>query len=261
MFERDVNLPEREWTELLDWLAAHRLVFHNAKFDLHHLRNGTRHWEGRSDLVYYVEWDTMLAAREIEPTDPIALKSIGSRYGLLGGGEDDEAKQIATWLKRNKHPKGRYDLVPWEIMEKYAAKDTELTLALYLRQLEQFELGLGRLDLFQHEMKVMKTLYWMEERGISFDAATCLEAADKLEVAQKEIEQTQPFAPTIPAAKTFFFERQGVLPYEMTDKGNVKLTEQVLEKMVKDDIEWAQEFADWRSSTLHCRCGTAPIRR
>ena len=43
----DPNLGSAEWSELLVWLGRQRLVFHNAKFDLHLMRAGTRQFGGR----------------------------------------------------------------------------------------------------------------------------------------------------------------------------------------------------------------------
>lgn len=128
-----LNLPESEWHCLMQWLCSQRLIWHNAKFDLAILRAGVRGWAGY-DLLEQTVWDTMVVQKEITPTLTIALKETGERYGLAGGKERDHEKRVKGWLKKNRKPAGRYDLVPWVLLGPYASLDAYLTLALYLKQ-------------------------------------------------------------------------------------------------------------------------------
>lgn len=247
--EREINLPEAEWEYLLEWLSRQRLVFHNAKFDLHMLRAGTRAWAGR-DLEPALAWDTMIVHREIEPTLPLGLKEIGQRWALLGGGEREHEKRLKDWLRRNKKGTGRWDLAPWDLVGPYAAVDAQITLALALLQMALIAEGWAKPWLVDHRLEVLRVLYRMERRGIGYDAAGSLDVADQILRQIAEREKDLPFRNTLNAAKEYFFGKAGdgkggqCLPYKVTDRGTPQLDEEVLRKMVKDEVPWAAEYAE-----------------
>lgn len=248
MFEEDPNLPQEEWEYLLGWLSRQRLIFHNAKFDLHHLRIGTRHWPGR-DLEPACMWDTMLAAKDMEPKEPLALKDISVRKGLMGGGERERQDALKEFLKKSKFPSSRYDLAPWDVMSPYATRDAELTVLLWAYQMVQIEAGEGSLARIRHRIEVMRVLYRMERRGLEFDAAACLEAADQLAKRAETLARELPFKPTLPGARNYFFKQQGIIPYKTTEKGTPQLDDEVLRRMIEDGVAHAQEYADYTDLT------------
>lgn len=257
LFEEEegrVNLPRDEWEALLDWLARQDLLNQNMKFDLHIIRAGTREWPGRC-LLDQTVWDTMLASRDLNPLESTSLKPTAARLGLMGGGEQDEEKVIKTWLKayakRRKVPystiQGRYDLIPWSVIEPYVTKDAVMALKLWAVQLERIEQGEADLRLIQREIEVMKVLYRMEVRGIGFDSARSLEAADILETQARKVAKRLPFEPTLEAAKHYWFKQKGVMPYAVTEKKQEpQLTDEILTRMVKDGVAWAEEFQEFR---------------
>ena len=251
----DPNLDEAEWHALLEWLARQQLVFHNAKFDLGHLRRGTRLWEGR-ELVDRFVWDTMLAQQVLDPGRSAALKPAAERLGLQGGGEQGAKDALKEAMKQAKLGKGigigtnpRYDLVDWDTMEPYAVQDAVLTIELAAHQLDRLETG--EVDdapvpvvrrRIQREFDLMTTLYQMERRGMAFDAQGCLQEAGKLVAMREALEEQLPFVPTLPAAKRYFFETAGVTPIKTTELGNPVLDDEVRAKLVEWGVQWAEEY-------------------
>lgn len=247
----DPNLGEAEWYELLEWLASRDvLVNHNLKFDLMMLAAGTRHWPG-IDLTRGGArlWDTLLVEKELAPRETLSLQATGERHGLGGKVGSDE---LAAWLKGRKYPRGRYDLVPWHIAEPYVRGDVELTLRVYLRQLEQLQDGAHRrreeyarqMNKLDREMEVLRVLYLMERRGVDYDAAASLEAAAVMEAKADELEGRLPFRGAA-GAKRYFFGEQGVVPMNVSEKtGEPSLDEEQTRRMVADGVEWAAEYAE-----------------
>lgn len=280
----DMNLPPREWVALMNWLARAPwgLIGHNAKFDLHVTREGVLArpklegkgsiWQAQKrgyagvDLVKQVVWDTMLAAKELYPRESAALKPTSVRLGLDpdGGDEDAEQKALKPYLGPKTNP--RYDLVPIEVMNPYAAKDTGLTMALWWHQ--QCELAEGHnahgrggwtaRHWIEREVEVMKALYRMEQAGVPFDGWGAEHA--RIEVDRRiEAEQAKlPFL--VEQAKQFFFETnqdgvpvwvgtpgggsiqgKGYPPYSVTTvKREPQMTAEVVAQMVQDEIPYAQ---------------------
>lgn len=245
------NLPAQEWQALLAWLRLRRLCAHNAKFDLHMMRVGTRHWAG-TDLSEQVVWDTILVAKELDPTKPTGLEPVGRRMGLQSG-KSANAKAIAAYLKHRKVRKavgsdtrGRYDLVPWSILGPYAAEDATDDLLIYLDQRRRLAQGEGEMRTVRRELEMMKVLYRMEMRGIGLDVGAAVTGAGILLQAQERIKQELPFAPTKAAAIRWFFETQGQIPSETTPTGQIQLTERVVENLAARDVPGARLYADYR---------------
>lgn len=253
LLEQDENLGESDWAYLLDWLKEQWLTNQNIKFDLHHLRIGTRFWPG-VDLLDRVVWDTMLASKELDPLHPTSLKPTAERLKLTGGGERDEEEAVKGWLKahaksvgiRYSDIQGRYDLIPWNILGPYAAKDAELALMLTLLQQQRFESGEGSMRFMKREMDKMEAFYQMEVRGIGYDASKSLEIAGVLEGRIEKLRAGLPFEPEVNAAKRYFYGVKGMTPYKATEKGAPSLDDEVIKKMVKDGVEWAEEFQEIR---------------
>jgi DNA polymerase I-like protein with 3'-5' exonuclease and polymerase domains len=247
----DPNLGQPEWRCLLAWLYrsgnAGGLIWHGGKFDLLHLGVGTRDWPGK-DLELQTRWDTMLAAREAEPLELAALKATAAR--LWGDDETTAQQTLKPWL--GPQTDSRYDLVPWEAMRPYAAKDAELTIRLYWYQ--QRLVQNGELDprLVRRKLDVMRVLLAMERRGLPFNSVRCLEAAQRIQARRDEIAAQLPFAPSTNDARRYWFGDtdsggQGLKPYAVTEKkGEVQLTKDILVKMVQDGIPHAQTYADWQ---------------
>lgn len=237
--EADPNLGESEWYEMLEWLDDHGLVFHNAKFDLTLLQAGTRHWPG-IDLVDSALWDTMLGSHVFEPREPMALGASAERNGV---GKKTGLDGVKEWLKKAKLPM-RYDYVPWHVIKPYVTSDTELTWALYEIQDRWAEADDEKFARFEREMDLMRALTRMEARGVRYDAAKSLDAAEELERRAQAIEKGMPFAANPTAAKAWFFDHLGLQADRVSEKtGKPSLDEEQVRKWVGEGVEGAAEYA------------------
>lgn len=223
--EDDPNLGMAEWLELLEWLGWQNLIFHNAKFDLHHLRNGTRHWAGM-DLESQMVWDTMLPCQPLWPGEGAKLKGTAER--LWGYDESEEQRALAAHLGTGAAK--RYDLVPWDVMQPYAAKDAELTIRLYeeqqnrirgrntLGRLEGRGLGRPERDGIDISHQLERVLYRVERRGMPYDAERSRQAAKRVAEAREEPLETLRSMwrtePTAAAAQEWFYTHGAQLVYD-----------------------------------------------
>lgn len=267
------NLLPQHFGELTAWLARQWLICHNSKFDLLKMDRGLRGQEGMApelgggrNLVSQFEWDTQIAQHVLEPVFGSSLKPTAVRYhlgaelGIDEGSENEEQEALDPWKGPKTDP--RFDLIPWFVMEKYAALDPALTLLLYERQQEmitdpEFEREIIHI---YREFDLMKVLYGMERRGIGFDAERCLNNAAILKKKRAEIERELPFKATLPSAKAYFFgpEEDGNLglppfndkmtkPSKTHPNGQPQLDDEVTARLVKRDIPWAKQWEEYAS--------------
>lgn len=225
----DPNLDRTEWDALLRWLSQREIVYHNAKFDLTIVQAGTREWEGL-DLIEQFIWDTMVAARELEPTEDLNLDAVARRAGLTGKVGRDEMK---AWLRRNKLPAGRLDLVPWDVCREYVIGDAVATRDVFLYQrfvldnMEERDTA-AKID---REHDLLRTLYAMERRGIGYNCEASLEAAEVLEAKADELRAKLPFDPDVKKSVAHWYvDVQGLEPDRRTEK---KLDPQIDEEQLR----------------------------
>jgi DNA polymerase I-like protein with 3'-5' exonuclease and polymerase domains len=153
-------------------------------------------------------WDTMLVQAMFEPLKSVALKPTAKR---LFGVDADQAQQDlkAAMSKQGKGLTKRYDLVPWFIMEPYAADDAELALLVYEYQQQCIAEGDHPENLDYHldlEFELMRTLYRMERRGVPYDVTGSRRGADRLRARMAEVRKTLPFDPSkTDEAKAYYF--------------------------------------------------------
>jgi DNA polymerase I-like protein with 3'-5' exonuclease and polymerase domains len=239
--EEDVNLPESEWEALLDWLSGRSLICHNAKFDITMLAAGTRMREGR-DMIELVAWDSMLASRVLEPLELVGLDAACDRRGI---GQKSGLDEIKAWLKSRKLPVRRYDLAPWNLVERYVVGDAEMTWRLAMAQRREAK---GEdLERIRRSLDLTEALYRMERRGVAYDVKRSLQAAEDLEAAAEAIEKELPFPANITGAKRWFFEEKGMTPDRRSEKTKApSLDEQQIRKWAGEEVEWAKEY--WQVS-------------
>ena len=248
------NLGRNEWQRLLDWLRGRRLIFHNGKFDAEKMRYAPIGWDGHGiDLLDEWYWDTQVAAHDIWPGEPTGLKPTMAR--LWGENETAEAEALKPYLGPKTNP--RFDLVPWPIIEKYAAKDAEGTIRLFYQEIAQLGL-IGRdsgddfaavneklLAETREQIETAKSLYRMERAGIPYDAEGSREAARVLSKRKDALDLQLPFRATGPQAVQYFFTdgqtkdahqkiHQGLnlSPVSLTEKGAPQFTEQVVSTLI-----------------------------
>lgn len=270
------NLSESEWRSLLEWL---RLVgedqghtYHHAKFDLHMFDNGVRRWPGVAiDLHRFAKYDTQNGCSLLYPTDVLVPRMVDGRMKeapttslkpvsahLWGEHETDEQAVIKKYLAKHKLPSGRWDLMPWDIIAKYAEEDAIKTARLRLRQIDDVRRGIkgqwltgtgGVMDpveALQRRMDTSLMLFRVERRGLPFAVAEALEVSSRLQDKEQFLIEELPFdRPTLPAAKDYWFTDKGLdlAPYSTTDKGAPQINEAIINKMVKANIPGA---ATWR---------------
>lgn len=247
------NLPESEWQAFLTVLVlSGELVFHNVKHDLHQLRAGTRLWGGR-DLSEAWVWDTMGVCREVWPWfNSMSLKVVASK---LWPGEDllDEQTLVKEYLRKSKLPKGRWDLIPWTRIGRYADLDARLTLRLWTAQqktLSASEDGEARFGRIWKIFDVTQMLYNMERRGMPYNKVESIKTSIEAKRRAKELEEALPFSPpTATAAKKFWFTEQGVEPDATTATGAPQLNAEVVAGLVARDIQGAYEWQEYQKIT------------
>jgi DNA polymerase I-like protein with 3'-5' exonuclease and polymerase domains len=218
--EPDVNLGRDVWDAMLLWLSKQWLVFHNAKFDLHMMRAGTRDWPGM-DLSSRFIWDTMIASAVIHPRDEVGLKPIAERLNLTSGDERIWEERMKKWVADSramlkkigaisaediKARNPRYDLAPWSIMEGYAKQDTRLTLLLHEWQLDWLHedemgargnnhgnsagLNTSAREVIDRKLEVCLGLYEMERTGVSWNYVKAESAANAAEKAVYDLDKS-----------------------------------------------------------------------
>jgi DNA polymerase-1 len=276
-----INLDLQSWVELWEWLADKQIVMMNAPFDCRFMFRGVDRpeagWSVKRDLMPQVIWDVGVAARELWPTEGIALKPTCVREEILHprhwidmplpcrtaqgwykGIEAVDKDAVKSWLKQRKLPVSRYDLVEWPVMEPYAALDAELTLREYLRQKEilsdPFYVDLEKW--IDREHRKMHALHPTEMRGIPFDVKGCQAAANKIAVARLRLAVELPFGNNwgaevnLNAAKQFFFgpnaTNRALELMEETPTGAVKLDKEITRRLVRDRIPWAKEWMNYK---------------
>lgn len=269
------NLQAQDWQRLLFVLKTHPggLVFQNAKFDLEKLRVGVREerwswnqssnrsWGAGVELENAVVWDTALASQEIWPRHSASLDATAKR--LFGVGKEG-ADVIKQFLKQHKLAPGRYDLVPWEVMEPYAGRDAIATWQIWRWQRELVETGMlteQKRENIQRALDVMRVLYHMERRGLPYDAVYSLKMLKKLDERARGAENELPFyPPTLASAKKFFFGNEDewksvakrgrigpeMAPYSVTEKGSPQLTAEIVDRMVADGVEHAATWSRYQ---------------
>lgn len=262
LFNLEQNQNEQQWDQLTDLLKKHQLIYQNAKFDLEKMRLGLRQHPNKGiELEQNTAWDTMLASQLLWPGETTALKPTCAR--IFGKQWEDESTKVRTYLKKHKLPTGRWDLIPWEIISPYANTDARITLMLYLHQqteIQQHPEKQQLQKLMQRRLETMQVLYRMERRGIPYDKTNSRLTAKQIRESAKQLANQLPFGngneATENQAKTYFFTNKpnatkdgkpgrNYIPYALTNKGQPSMTAEVLQQMIKDQIPYAQEYAEY----------------
>ena len=158
-----VDLPTRDHAkDFLQLLVGKNLVMHNAVFDCSMVENNFK-----VSLMPSVHTDTMILAHLLDEERPKGLKELASQIF----GESSRAEQTImkeSVLKNGgKLTKSQYEIykADADLIAKYGAKDTILTLKLFYYFVEQ--LYEQKLDKFFYEQESMPLL-----RGPTYDLNT-----------------------------------------------------------------------------------------
>jgi DNA polymerase I len=239
----DPNLPDQEWEALVEWLLRQRHVWWNAKHDLIIFNTGTRHFAG-VDLIEQFLWDGMLVARDLDPAYSAGLKQASERLSVAGGGEMVFRERANKAIGGSRGiPTGRYDLLPWEIIEPYAATDADYTIRHFWLQQQRIDCGEGSWTQIKREFDFMLCLTGVELRGIGYDLEASMEADEVLSGWEREIARGLPFNPSIEHARRWFMQKApDVMSVSFTDKGKPQLDAQAVRRLVAAGVEHAPEF-------------------
>jgi hypothetical protein len=288
------NLGHVEWTALCVWLVqVGRLVgltCHNAKFDIHLMQAGVR-WDPRLgvDLMPYVTWDTQGGAdvwvgwRTADVGKPTTSLKPNSAW-LWGEHETDEKTVISKYLKKHKLPTGRWDLMPWRVIAKYADDDARKTARyrrwqeVEQRRVKSCSVGAQYAEkgwragydpaAFERRMETMRMLTRVERRGLPFNGELATETVVELDARIAEVEaklEAVLGTVTLPVAKHYWFGHGDKLvgpkgakrdvrglghePYAVTGEGEPVVDQATLAKMRRDGFPLVEEWMAYKKLT------------
>ncbi|MGF9741638.1 DNA polymerase [Priestia megaterium] len=181
------QLPEHVVMEALKpFIESDQLlkVFHNAKYDIHVMKNHNLNLKG-------FHFDTMIAMSLLNENEPsYALKNLANKYGQYFGYEDSSSTYEELFGKTG------FENTPLDVGSIYAAKDGHLTLMFYDFIMEQFE-RMPELKEYYFDIEKDITLVSveMERNGFTVDLDYATKYAKELEhdVSMLEVELKRHF--------------------------------------------------------------------
>jgi DNA polymerase I-like protein with 3'-5' exonuclease and polymerase domains len=144
-------------------------VFFNAKYDLHWYRKlGV-------DVQSWKIWCCQLAEFILsgQTIRYPSLDDTATKYGL--GHKVDVVKE-QYWTKGI-----NTNDIPQEVLSTYCKQDVDLTYAIYLKQLEQFEKNPALYTLFKLQCQDLLLLEEMEWNGLKYNEQLCIERGEELD--------------------------------------------------------------------------------
>lgn len=106
---------------------------------------------------------------------------------------------------------------------------------------------LSQREQVDREHRLLEVLYRMEERGIPFDAATAVAAAERLEREADEIERTLPFTCSPKGIRAYFIDELGLTADRYSEQTNApSLDEQQMRDWAAKDVPHAREYMEVR---------------
>ena len=256
LWGQNQNHDATSWRHLIRWIEQNHLplVMHHAKFDCHMLAAGLRDQPetGWPAAIDHVTWDTQNVTSLIWGMHgTTALKPTFQR--VFDEHVTDEQQTVKNYLATNKLPTGRWDLIPWDVIAKYADLDARLTIRLHHAQQAQIASDPKLTRLVQRRLDTTKMLYRMERRGLPFDRELALQESERLTQREEQLRQQLPFTPaTLPTAKHYWFGRgtkKGVTgleldPIDTTETGQPKLDASTVRELISRQTPGAQEWAE-----------------
>tara|TARA_R110000822_G_scaffold12171_6_gene44097 strand:- start:521 stop:2881 length:2361 start_codon:yes stop_codon:yes gene_type:complete len=244
----DADAFDQECIDLMQKIVdTRRIVLHNAKFDMHFL---TYHFN--IEFIGRDIHDTMIIHYLLDERQGThGLKSLTMKYGTLGDydRELDEFKRQYCKTHGMKVGDFSYDLIPWDIIKLYAAKDTDATLQLYYKFYPILQKNKKLLDCYNDMMlPALHFLTKMEARGIPINRNR-LEVAKELlslelmdlktklyevpEISQLEQDQGEVFNPnSVPQLRKLLFDYIGLAPTgKITGTGAISTDSEVLKEL------------------------------
>lgn len=176
-----------ECMEVLANIVKRGTVFHNMKFDY---KMSAYHLNLEFDRNK-VE-DTMVMHYFLDENSPHGLKALALKYTDFGNydSELDEFKKEYCTKYGIKAEDFTYDLIPFDVISKYAAIDACVTLTLYKKFKPILEKN-PKINTAYRELGIKSTLFLMdmEEVGIPFDTPRLNVAKEFLDQEIEEVKQ------------------------------------------------------------------------
>lgn len=238
-------------TQLLQKLIdTRRIVFHNAKYDMHWFKYhlGIKFF-GR-DIH-----DTMLMHYILDERQGThGLKSLAMKYTNLGDYDRDLDEFKTDYCKAHgiKKDEFSYAFIPWDIIKIYAAQDTDATLQLYHKFYKPLYNNPKLVNAYENLLlEGLQFIVEMEDNGIpisenrlEFAKNYLNEELDKLktkmythpEIRELERMQGDVFKPgSTQQLRVLLFDLVGLKPTgKLTDTGNISTDAEVMKTLAKD---------------------------
>lgn len=242
-------LDDRHLTALKEIIKKYDTVFHNMKFDFKMIRYHLGIDFDRSRVH-----DTMVMHYVLDETDSHGLKQLALKYTDYGDYDSELDDFKKDYCKRNSilEENFTYDLIPFDIISKYAAKDTGVTYALFKKFWPIVQANPKLLWVYQNIL-IRGTLFLMdiEEIGIPISRER-MQGADKyldqwiLDAKQKvyEFDEVKAFEKdsgkifnpnSVQQLRTVLFDYVGLTPTgKLTKTGALSTDAEVLEELSEE---------------------------
>ena len=249
--ERRPNSPmARLLTELFNY-PTNRVIFWNAKFDFHQIRN-TFGVESSSWDSFH---DAMIMCHLLDENRRMALKvRVKEDLGI----DPIEEKQLKLHMRRNKLT--TYDEIPLDILLPYAVRDAEFTLMFYAKYFSDVREYF--LEVYDLERKVLMVLMEMERHGVLIDKPylegvqeQLLTDLDELDISIKNLIGDELNINSPKQLADFFFRKEGLAPVKM-GKNHESVDVSVLEKL---NHPLAKQLVSYRKKFKLCNTYVIPI--
>ncbi|KKM84005.1 hypothetical protein LCGC14_1303530, partial [marine sediment metagenome] len=212
----------KEAIEKYDGLTA----MHNSKFDLHYLEHNGVNYPRRG------LHDTMPMVGLVEPAKAKSLKGAADRH--ISPAASYGAKVLRRIFTKNKW---NWDTVPIEVPEywSYGAMDPVLTARLAEIFYPKIEAN-GLTKAYNVEVALAQILCDMEAKGMLIDRKYCEEKSADLNLKEDELfywfrDELGIKNPMSDANLITWFQSQGYVFTQLTEKGNISLDSDVLKEI------------------------------
>lgn len=196
-FSRKVTIPYRDIAEIKHLTHTHRVVFHNAKFDVAALESIgiTISWWRGGIYPREIYEDTLLASHVCDSGESHKLKDLALKYLDISDDDEKDLQDLVIKLRReakkldwNIHPSNpkmdywlpaamaleegskvncQYDISDWsERLEVYNVLDAKRTMALWLMYYTVMNEE-GLYEQYCRERKLQPVVYQMEKLGVT----------------------------------------------------------------------------------------------
>ncbi len=253
--DADIVIDE-VYDKMQELFLTKQVVFHNAKYDLSMLIYHF-HFKFHTDYLHPLCYhDTMLMHYALDENNGHGLKELAVKYTNLGFYEKELDDFKANYCKTHKIKKEdfTYDLIPFDIICVYAAKDTSATIALYNTFLPYLQKNPKLMKMYK-TLLIRGTTFLMnvQEAGVPFCKDKLEEAVQILgkkyqdsmselykfdEVHKFEEEAGVKFNPnSVYHLRSLLFGHCKLPPSgKLTDTGNISTDAEVLEDLAKTHI-------------------------